>query len=313
MARQRVRRLDGSQYSQYRSPMILLVAALLSSAAAAAVPAGVEPPSVLLWPQGAPGALGAEDVDRPSLQVYRAPADKASGAAVVVCPGGSYARLAMDHEGRQVAEWLNGHGVTAVVLKYRLGPRYHHPAPLQDAQRALRWVRANAGDLGVRADAVGIWGFSAGGHLAATAATKFDDGDPQAADPLDRPGSRPDFAILAYPVISLVEEYAHAYSRSNLLGPSWHPDLAESLSAERQVTARTPPTFIFYTDEDPVRPENGVAFYLALRRAKVPAELHIYERGKHGLGLAADDPVVSTWTERLRDWLRLRGFIRPGS
>lgn len=286
--------------------MTFVLLVLLSAASASAM----EAPTVLLWPSGAPGALGTEDLDKPSLTVHRAPADKATGAAVVVCPGGSYARLAMDHEGRQVAQWLNGHGMTAVVLRYRLGPRYRHPAPLQDAQRAIRWLRANAADLGVRAELVGIWGFSAGGHLAATVATRFDDGA-SAAEPLDRPSSRPDFAILAYPVISFVEEYAHAGSRSNLLGLSWHPALAETLSAERQVTARTPPTFIFYTDEDPVRPENGVAFYLALRRAKVPAELHVYERGKHGLGLAQDDPVVSTWTERLRDWLRLRGAIRP--
>jgi acetyl esterase/lipase len=291
----------------YLQAMVQLLAFLM--AVAAAPDAG----PVLLWPAGAPGAVGAEDADRPSLTVHRAPAGQATGAAVVVCPGGGYGRLAMDHEGRQVAEWLSGHGITAVVLKYRLGPRYRHPAPLQDAQRALRWVRANAADLGVRPDAVGIWGFSAGGHLAATAATKFDDGDPGAPDPLDRPSSRPDFAVLAYPVISFVEEYAHPGSRNNLIGESPDRTLAESLSAERQVTARTPPTFIFYTDEDPVRPENGVAFYLALRRAKVPAELHVYERGRHGLGLAPEDPVVSTWTERLRDWLRLRGAIRPGS
>ena len=284
--------------------MMLFLATLLLSAP-------VEPPVVLLWPAGAPGAVGSEDADRPSLTVHRAPAEKATGAAVVVCPGGSYARLAMDHEGRQVAAWLNGHGVTAAVLKYRLGPRYRHPAPLQDAQRALRWMRANAADLGVRADGVGIWGFSAGGHLAATTATKFDEGKPDAPDALDRPSSRPDFVVLAYPVVSFSEEFWHANSRNNLLGDNPDRALLDGLSAERHVTPRTPPTFIFYTDEDPVRPENGVAFYLALRRAKVPAELHIYERGKHGLGLAQNDPVVSTWTERLRDWLRLRGAIRP--
>jgi acetyl esterase/lipase len=288
--------------------MLLLPTLVL--AAAAAVP---EPPPVLLWPGGAPGAVGTEDADRPSLTVYRAPAAGATGAAVVVCPGGSYAHLAMDHEGRQVAAWLNAQGVTAAVLKYRLGPRYRHPAPLQDAQRALRWVRASAADLGVRPDLVGIWGFSAGGHLAATAATKFDDGQPSAPDPLDRPSSRPDFVVLAYPVISLSEEFAHVSSRTNLLGERPDPALVDGLSAERHVTPRTPPTFIFYTDEDPVRPENGVAFYLALHRAHVPAEMHVYERGKHGLGLATDDPVVSTWTERLRDWLRLRGAVRPGS
>jgi acetyl esterase/lipase len=293
----------------YVSRMNLLLAALLG----AAVPATPEPPPVLLWPNGAPGAVGTEDADRPTLWVYRAAVEKATGAAVVVCPGGGYGNLALDHEGRQVAEWLNRHGITAAVLKYRLGPRYRHPAPLQDAQRALRWVRAHAGELGVRTDSVGIWGFSAGGHLAATAATKFDDGDPGAADPLDRPASRPDFAVLAYPVISFSEEFTHQGSRNNLLGPNPDQALLDGLSAERHVTPRTPPSFIFYTDEDPVRPENGVAFYLALRRAKVPAELHIYERGRHGLGLAQDDPVVSTWTERLRDWLRLRGVVRPGS
>ncbi|HVR69856.1 MAG TPA: alpha/beta hydrolase [Vicinamibacteria bacterium] len=285
----------------------LLAAALLL----APLPPAPEPAVVVLWPGGAPGAVGAEDADRPSLAVHRAPADKATGAAVVVCPGGGYGRLALDHEGRQVAAWLNGHGITAAVLTYRLGPRYRHPAPLQDAQRALRWVRAHAAELGVRADAVGVWGFSAGGHLAATAATKFDDGDPDAVDPLERPGSRPDFLVLAYPVISFAEEYAHQGSRNNLLGDGADRALVEGLSAERHVTPRTPPAFIFYTDEDPVRPENGVAFYLALRRAKVPAELHIYERGRHGLGLAQGDPVVSTWTERLRDWLRLRGAVRP--
>jgi acetyl esterase/lipase len=290
----------------YVSRMSLLLAATLLSSA-------VERPIVVLWPGGAPGAVGSEDADRPSLTVHRAAADKATGAAVVVCPGGGYGNLAIDHEGRQVAEWLNGHGITAAVLKYRLGPRYRHPAPLQDAQRALRWVRAHAGELGVRTDAVGIWGFSAGGHLAATAATKFDDGDPSAADPLDRLPSRPDFAVLAYPVISFTEEFAHQGSRNNLLGNNPDRALLDGLSAERHVTPRTPPTFIFYTDEDPVRPENGVAFYLALRRAKVPAELHVYERGRHGLGLAQDDPVVSTWTERLRDWLRLRGAVKPGS
>jgi acetyl esterase/lipase len=292
----------------YRARMPLLLAVLLL-----AVAPGAEPPVVLLWPGGAPGSVGSEEVDRPSLTVHRAAADKATGAAVVVCPGGSYARLAMDHEGRQVAEWLNGHGITAAILKYRLGPRYRHPAPLQDAQRAIRWVRAHAAELGVRADAVGIWGFSAGGHLAATAATKFDDGNAAAADPLDRPGSRPDFAVLAYPVISLSEEFAHQNSRNNLLGDNPDRALLDLLSAERHVTPRTPPTFVFYTDEDPVRPENGVAFYLALRRAKVPAEIHVYERGRHGLGLAQSDPVVSTWTERLRDWLQLRGAIRPRS
>lgn len=269
-----------------------------------------EPETVLLWPGGAPGAVGGEDADRPTLTVYLPEPEKASATGVIVCPGGGYATLAMDHEGRQVAEWLNSIGVAAFVLKYRHAPRYRHPAPLQDAQRALRLVRSRPGQFRVAPDRLGIWGFSAGGHLASTAATHFDDGDPAAADPVERAGSRPDFLILAYPVISFTTEYVHKGSRRNLLGENPDPALMENLSNEKQVTPRTPPTFLFHTTEDKgVPPENSILFYLALRKAGVPAEMHIYERGRHGVGLGASDPVLSSWPGRLADWLRSRGLL----
>jgi acetyl esterase/lipase len=282
---------------------------MLSMAFALALLAA-EPQTIVLWPEGAPGAVGNEDADRPTLTVYLPPAERAVPTGVVVCPGGGYAKLAMDHEGRQVAEWLNSLGVAAFVLKYRLAPRYRHPAPLEDAKRALRLVRSRASEFRIAPDRIGVWGFSAGGHLASTLATHFDAGNPAAADPIERVSCRPDFAILAYPVISFASEYAHKGSRRNLLGDNPDPALVENLSNEKQVTAQTPPTFLFHTNEDQGVPaENSVLFYLALRRAGVPAELHIYERGRHGVGLAPDDPVLSSWPQRLADWLRVRGLL----
>jgi acetyl esterase/lipase len=282
---------------------------MLSMAFVAALLAA-EPQTIVLWPGGAPGAVGDEEADRPTLTVYLPPAERAVPTGVVVCPGGGYAKLAMDHEGRQVAEWLNSLGVAAFVLKYRLGPRYRHPAPLEDAKRALRLVRSRAGEFRIAPDRIGVWGFSAGGHLASTLATHFDAGNPAAADPIERVSCRPDFAILAYPVISFATEYAHKGSRRNLLGDNPDPALVENLSNEKQVTAQTPPTFLFHTNEDQGVPaENSVLFYLALRRAGVPAELHIYERGRHGVGLAPNDSVLSSWPQRLADWLRVRGLL----
>jgi acetyl esterase/lipase len=263
----------------------------------------------LLYPNGAPNAAGGEDQDKPSLSYYF-PARK-NGTAVVVCPGGGYGALAMDHEGRQIAEWLNSLGISAFVLKYRLGPRYRHPSMLHDAQRAIRMVRSQAAALGLAADRIGIWGFSAGGHLASTAATHFDDGKADAADPVERVSSRPDFAVLAYPVISFTTPYTHRGSKRNLLGDDPDEKLVQSLSNELQVTPRTPPTFLFHTNEDTgVPPENSVLFYMALRKAGVPAELHIYERGRHGVGLAATDATLSSWPARLADWFRTRGLLR---
>jgi acetyl esterase/lipase len=266
---------------------------------------------ILLWPDGAPGAIGTEEVDRPTLEIYLPPVAKAAGTAVVICPGGGYALLEMIHEGRETAEWLNLLGVAAFVLKYRLGPRYHHPAMLQDAQRALRYVRTHAREFGVSPGRIGIMGFSAGGHLASTAATHFDSGNPSAADPIERASSRPDFLILGYPVISFTTQYTNYGSRNMLLGFNPDPKLLENLSNEKQVTGETPPTFLFHMTEDKVvAVENSILFYLALRKAGVPAELHIYEKGKHGVALARNDPVLSSWTTRLADWLKTRGLLK---
>jgi acetyl esterase/lipase len=264
-----------------------------------------------LWPGKAPLALGDEDRDKPRLTIYLPDPDKAVGTGVVVCPGGGYGALARDHEGKQVAEFFNKLGVAAFVLEYRLGPRYHHPVPLLDAQRAIRIVRSRAREFGVAPDRVGIMGFSAGGHLASTAATHFDNAEVKGSDdPIDRASCRPDFAVLCYPVITFEPPFAHMGSRRNLLGDSPSKELVESLCNERQVTDRTPPTFLFHTNEDTgVPPENSVLFYTALRKAKVPAEMHIFEKGRHGVGLAPQDPALSAWPNLLAAWMRGRGLL----
>jgi acetyl esterase/lipase len=283
-----------------------MLSVMVMTSAASAAPRD----PIVLWPDGAPGARGKEAVDVPTLTPYVPESPVATGTSVIICPGGGYANLAMDHEGRQVADFFNKLGVTAFILKYRLGPRYRHPSMLLDAQRAIRYVRAHAGEYGLRADRLGIMGFSAGGHLASTAGTHFDKGDPAAPDALGRQGSRPDFLILGYPVVTFVEAWTHKGSRDRLLGDDQHPDRLALLSNEKQVTKETPPTFLFHTDADTgVPPENSVMFYLALRRAGVPAEMHIYQEGKHGVGLAPNDPVLATWPARVADWLKVRGLI----
>jgi acetyl esterase/lipase len=220
----------------------------------------------------------------------------------------------MEHEGRAVAEWLNTIGVTAFVLKYRLGPRYRHPSMLQDAARAIRTVRARAAEWGLDPERIGILGFSAGGHLASTAGTHFDAGRADAADPVERVSSRPSLMILVYPVITMREK-THAGSRKNLLGDNPTPELVALLSNEEQVTKETPPAFLVHTYTDTAVPvENTLMFASALRRAGVPFELHLYERGPHGFGLGirngVTDPVLSTWPARCADWLRLHGFAK---
>ena len=286
-------------------PLISIILALPLLAQRPAPP----PPTELLWANGAPGALGNEDADKPSLTFYL-PAGRNTGSAVVVCPGGGYRALAMDHEGKQIAEWLNSLGISAFVLKYRLGPRYHHPIEIGDAQRALRIVRSRAREFRIGENRIGIWGFSAGGHLAATAATHFDAGNPSAPDAIDRVSSRPDFAVLSYPVISFTTEYTHKGSRTNLLGENPDPALVNLLSNELQVKPNTPPVFLFHTSEDSGVPaENSILFYLALRKQNIPAELHIYEKGRHGVGLASTDATLSSWPARLADWFRTRGLL----
>lgn len=297
-----------SRFSTVVSCLVTLTVVCLS---APPMTTAAEPPVVLLWPDGAPGAKGSEEADKPALTIYLPPREKATGAAVVICPGGGYGNLAMDHEGRQVAQWLNSNGVAGFILKYRhRGMGYGHPAPLHDAQRAIRLVRNRAKEWSILPDRIGIMGFSAGGHLASTAGTHFDKGKADAADPIDRTSCRPDFMILVYPVISLTEPFSHGGSRKNLLGTQPAPDLVESLSNEKQVTPQTPPTFLLHTDQDSGVPaENSVAFYLALRRAKVPAEMHIYAKGPHGFGLGKKGEPVSTWPDRCVDWMRGLGLL----
>ena len=270
------------------------------------------PPKVeLLWPHGAPGAKGDQAGDKPNLTIYLPAKDKACGTAIVICPGGGYGNLAMDHEGHQVAKWLNGIGVAGFILTYRhSGTGYRHPAPLQDAQRAIRTVRARAGAWGVDPGRIGIMGFSAGGHLASTAGTHFDGGRKDADDPIERVGCRPDFMILGYPVITFTKPYMHSGSKRNLLGPRPDADLVKSLSNELQVTRNTPPTFLVHADDDDgVPPENSICFYLALRQAKVPAEMHIYRKGRHGFGMNDVDAPVATWIDRCADWMRSRKLL----
>jgi len=265
--------------------------------------------TILLWPDGAPGAQGSEDIDKPSLTIYLPKGENATKTGVVVAPGGGYAHLAMAKEGEAYALWLNQHGVAAFVLKYRLGPKYHNPVELEDAQRAIRMVRANAAEYGVDPGRIGMWGSSAGGHLTATAGTKYGPGNPEAADPLDRVGSRPDFLILAYPVITLEAPYAHVGSREYLLGDTPDPALVASLSAETQVTKDTPPTFLFATTDDKTVPVmNSVMFYEALVKAGVPAEMHLFQHGAHGAGLATANPQLSVWPDLLIKWMRERGY-----
>jgi len=269
-----------------------------------------EPYTIPLWEQGAPGAIGNEDIDVPTLTVYPPLDPSRSRTAVIVAPGGSYSHLASNHEGRQVANWLNALGVTAFVLKYRLGPRYHHPIELGDAKRAVRLVRSRAGEFRIAPDRVGMMGFSAGGHLASTLGTHFDDGDPKAADPIDRVNCRPDFLILAYAVISFTAPYSHSTSAKNLLGDNPSIELRQELSNELHVTSSTPTSFLFTTDTDTaVPPENSVSFYLALRKAGVPSELHVFGKGPHGVGLRINDPVLGEWPVLLANWLRDRGFV----
>ena len=268
-----------------------------------------------LWPDGAPEAHGVADADRPTLTPFLPASRTTATTAVVVCPGGGYEHLSMEKEGFAVARWLNGFGVAAFVLRYRLGgDGYRHPVPLHDAQRAIRTVRARAAEWGIDPQRVGILGFSAGGHLASTAGTHFDDGLPDASDPIDRPGCRPDFMILIYPVISMKPELAHAGSRNYLLGDQPDPALVQSLSNDTQVTSQTAPTFLVHGGRDrTVKIENSIRFYQALRAAGVPAEMHLFETGVHGfgLGLAAPNQPFAKWPDLCAAWLRGRGLLPP--
>ena len=270
-------------------------------------------PEFPLWANGAPGAHGTTGFDIPTLKPYLPKPELATGAAIIVFPGGAYGVLA-SHEGEGYALWLNEHGVAAFVLKYRLGSHgYRHPVMLQDAARALRFIRAKATDWKVDPKRIGVIGSSAGGHLASTLLTHFDAGDANAADPIERVSSRPDLGILCYPVITMGAN-THGGSKQNLLGRDPSPELTEQLSSEKQVTANTPPCFVWHTWEDGgVKVENSLAFAAALREKGVPFDLHIYQKGGHGMGLGKDagDPSKHhPWTYDCLYWLRVQGFVK---
>jgi len=267
---------------------------------------------IVMWPDGAPGALGTGSNDIPTLTVYWANPELATGASMVICPGGGYGALA-SHEGKDYALWLAEQGITGFVLKYRLGSHgYRHPRMLEDAARALRLVRYHAAEWKLDPGHIGIMGSSAGGHLASTLLTHYDAGQASASDPIDRVSSRPDIGILCYPVITMGSPSTHKGSFENLLGKDPSPELVRELSNELHVTHDTPRCFIFHTSDDPVVPvENSLMFAAALHQAGVQFDLHIYQHGRHGIGLGGkvDDPAhLHPWTRDCRLWLKEQGF-----
>jgi acetyl esterase/lipase len=266
-----------------------------------------------LWTGDAPGALGKADKDVPTLTVFLPAPEKATGAAIVICPGGGYGMLA-GHEGKDYAEWLNENGVAGFVLKYRLGSAgYRHPVMLQDVSRAIRTVRARAGEWNIDPKRIGVMGSSAGGHLASTVVTHFDSGKPEAEDPIERQSSRPDLGILCYAVITL-GQFTHQGSKNNLLGADPSAELVRELSNELQVTKNTPPCFVWHTFDDGAVPvENSLQFAAALRSAGVPFDLHVYQKGAHGIGLGTreSDPAKRhPWAADCLFWLKAQGFVR---
>jgi acetyl esterase/lipase len=279
----------------------------LLAVAATTLPTYAQSPTpVRLWPGDSPGALGKEEKDIPTLTPYLADPAVATGAAMVILPGGAYAGLA-GHEGKGYADWLVTNGVSCFVVKYRLGSQgYRHPCMLQDAARAVRLVRAQAADYRIDPKRVGIMGSSAGGHLASTLLTHFEAGKPDATDAVERQSSRPDLGILCYAVISM-GPLTHQGSKNNLLGRQPDPDLVKSLSNELQVTRETPPCFIWHTWEDnAVKVENSLEFAAALKKAGVPFDLHIYQKGGHGMGLGGGHP----WAKDCIFWLKAQGFVK---
>lgn len=287
---------------------VVLLAAQAASAQSTA--SAVRTAEFLLWPGGAPGAIGVEAKDKPKVIVHHAAVREGLRPAIVVCPGGGYGHLAMGHEGKEIAAWLNEIGITAVILDYRhRGKGYGHPSPLLDAKRAVRFVRAHAERWKVDSGRIGILGFSAGGHLASSVSVHHDDGAVAATDPIDRHSSRPDFAVLCYPVIAFGQPYTHKGSQRNLLGKTAKPFLVEKMSSERQVDAKTPPTFLWHTTADRgVPPQNSVVYYMALLEHDVPCEMHLFEKGRHGVGLGKGI-AAENWTLLCRRWLEARGVL----
>jgi acetyl esterase/lipase len=273
------------------------------------------PPLTPIYDGTAPDSKGSQDKDAPHVEIYPPAKGATPTSAIVICPGGGYGGLAMDHEGRFEANWLKEHNIAAFVLQYRLpGQGYRHPIPMHDGQRAIRWVRAHAADYNIDPHKIGIMGFSAGGHEASTVATHFDAGDANAKDPVDRVSCRPDFAILVYPVINMTKPgVMHQGSRDSLLGPNPDPALAASLSNETQVTAKTPPTIFFHAQDDGAVPiQNSRDMYAALQKAGVPSELHEYPHGGHGFGVGAtpDNSPKGWFDVDLYAWLKKMDFAK---
>jgi acetyl esterase/lipase len=279
-----------------------------------------------LWPYQAPysnGTVTPEKESRPgsisniceaSLIIYRPEQGKANGSAVIICPGGGYSNESTIKEGHDVAKWFNTFGVTGIVLKYRLpgsdGVTEKDKAPLSDAQRAIRYIRSKAADWGLKADQIGIMGFSAGGNLAVNAGTHYDAGNPQATDAVEQLSCRPDFMILLYPVVSMTYNLTHMGSRNNLLGSKADTLKVSYYSGEQNVTATTPPTFLVHaTDDGAVKVENTINLYLAIHKLKIPVEMHIYEKGGHGFGLNQTTGTALSWPDRCKGWMEQRKLL----
>jgi acetyl esterase/lipase len=303
-----VRRFDSFNMGirQMRHACKTLVIALLLLAVQPAIGVSDQPERIRLWSHGAPESRGDTVKDQPSLQRYSPDREDMSRAAVIVFPGGGYGNLAMDHEGEQIATWLIDNGVHAFVCDYRhRGKGYGHPVPMLDAKRAIRFARANSRKFNIDADKIGVLGFSAGGHLASTAATHFDSGNPESQDAVEQQSSRPDFAILCYPVIAMGQSFTHQGSQRNLLGKEPSEEMIHAMSNERHVTMQTPPTFLWHGAEDAaVPPANSIVFFQALQSAGVVAELHVYAKGGHGIGLAAGTPGAKDWPAACIRWLK---------
>ena len=310
------------------TPRLLLGSLLL--ALSLSMPAA-EAPIIPLWPEGVPaavradvpaaqGPLGPEEtgegkrfsnVSTPTLQVVRPAIDRPNGTAVIICPGGGYGNLSYEREGVQYATWLSHLGVTSFILKNRL-KEYGHPAPLQDVLRAVRLVRSRAAEFRIDPTRIGVMGSSAGGHLAASAGTLYDNPAGKTGADLDAVSARPDFLVLMYPVITTADPAAHVGSRENLIGKTPTPGLLELVSLEKQVTASTPPTLLIHTQEDKSVPvENSILFYQALTRAGVPAEMYLFEHGSHGMGMRDGLGTASEWPDRAEEWLKDRGLLTP--
>lgn len=304
-----------------RPAIAIVFVALLAVAPTGALRAqGSLPAGVPIWAEGVPGAIAnggpevfadgrVSNVHLPALLPFPAPEGRRTGTAVIVCPGGGYNRLAIEKEGVMTARWLNSLGVAAFVLKYRLR-EYGHPAPLRDVLRAVRVLRSESARWGIAGDRIGVLGFSAGGHLAASAGTLYDDPDGKTGAALDAVSARPDFLVLVYPVIRLVGPHTHSGSGASLLGANATPELLDRYSPDTRVTKHTPPAFLVHGGTDTAVPaENSVLFYLALRRAGVPAEMHVFREGAHGIGLEPNHGPISDWPARCAEWLAGRGLL----